>query len=49
VYVCGKRISAAEGDWPFKLIGVNLDDGTLYPEEKHEFMALVDFERPDLG
>jgi len=31
-------------DWPFSVIGVNLDDGTLYPEQK-EFIALVDFER----
>jgi hypothetical protein len=49
-YLCASVVSEfalPEGDWPFNLIGVNLDDGTLYPEEKHEFMALVDFERPD--
>ncbi len=31
---------------PYSCIGVNLDDGTLYPEQK-EFIALVDFERKD--
>lgn len=30
----------------YSLIGVNIDDGTLYPEDKEEFIALLDFERP---
>lgn len=32
---------------PYSLVGMDLDDGTLYPDQKGEFVALVDFERPD--
>lgn len=31
---------------PYSLIGLDLNDGTLYPEQS-TFQALVDFERPD--
>ena len=35
---------------PLSLIGVDLDDGTLHPEPKSEFLALLDFEHPpDMG
>jgi len=30
---------------PWSLIGVNFDDGTLYPEQGNEFIALLDFKR----
>ena len=36
-----------KGYQPYSLIGLNLDDGTLYPENKNEFIALIDFERPN--
>jgi hypothetical protein len=34
-------------DNPCSVVGVNLDDGTLYPEKKDRFVALIDFERPE--
>jgi hypothetical protein len=36
-----------KGYQPYSLIGLNLDDGMLYPENKNEFIALIDFERPN--
>jgi hypothetical protein len=30
---------------PCSVIGVNLDDGSLYPEQNSDYIALVDFER----
>ena len=35
------------GAQPFSLIGLDLDDGTLTPDRKHEFIALIDFEYPE--
>jgi hypothetical protein len=32
---------------PCALIGVNLDDGSLYPSQADDFTALLDFERPN--
>jgi hypothetical protein len=32
-------------DNPCSVVGVNLDDGSLYPAKKDRFIALVDFER----
>ncbi len=32
---------------PYSHVGLNLDDGTLYPEQNGEFVALLDFERPE--
>ena len=49
-YLCVSVVSEnplPEGSHPYSLIGVNLDDGTLYPEQKNEFIALLDFERSD--
>lgn len=34
-------------DHPYSLIGINLDDGSLFPQKKERFLALVDFERAD--
>jgi hypothetical protein len=34
------------GDQPYSLIGLHLDDGTLKPEPKKDFIALIDFEWP---
>ena len=33
------------GDQPYSSIGLHLDDGTLKPEPKKEFVALIDFEQ----
>src|SRR4030095_15022825 len=35
-----------ESPQPYSLIGIDLDDGTLFPKQEGEFVALVDFERP---
>jgi hypothetical protein len=35
-----------EGPQPYSLVGIDLDDGTLSPEQDGHFVALVDFERP---
>lgn len=35
----------AKIDHPISIIGVNLEDGTLYPEKKNKFLALIDFEQ----
>ena len=34
------------GPNPYSLIGLNLDDGRLYPDQREEFQVLVDFEQP---
>jgi len=36
-----------KGFQPLTEIGCNLNDGSLYPEQKGKFTALVDFERPN--
>jgi len=36
-----------KGEWPCTVIGLNLDDGTLYPDQKDEFLAVIDFEQPE--
>ena len=36
-----------KGEWPYTVVGLNLDDGTLYPDQRKEFLALVDFEKPE--
>ncbi len=33
---------------PFTLVGLNIDDGTLYPEQNGEVRALIDFAQPRL-
>lgn len=48
-YLCVSVVSRCpmpSGPQPCSRIGINLDDGTLYPEPKDRFVALVDFERP---
>lgn len=37
------------GEHPYSLIGTNLDDGSLYPGQNGEFMALVDFDVTDFN
>lgn len=34
------------GPQPFSLIGLDLDDGSLFPEQGSEFRVLLDFEQP---
>ena len=46
-YLCASVVSETPlpaGPNPCSLIGLDLDDGTLYPEEKGEFTVLLDFE-----
>lgn len=46
---------SASTSWPMlsgtlntvSLVGVDLDDGTLFPKKKDDFVALIDFERKD--
>jgi hypothetical protein len=48
-YLCASVVSETplpSGPQPYSLIGLDLDDGTLYPEAKEEFVALLDFEHP---
>lgn len=41
----GTELALPPGPQPFSLIGLDLDDGTLFPEQNGEFRALVDFEQ----
>ena len=48
-YLCASVVSEIplpRGPQPVSLIGLDLDDGTLRPEPKREFVALLDFEHP---
>jgi len=48
-YLCASVVSETavrEVQQPYSLIGLDLDDGTLFPQQKGEFLALIDFERP---
>lgn len=36
-----------KGDNPVTMIGSNLDDGTLYPNQQGKFLALIDYEREE--
>lgn len=40
----GSHTVLPPGKHPYSLIGMNLDDGSLYPEQNGEFMALLDFD-----
>ncbi len=42
----GTYIPLPPGPNPYSLIGLNLDDGRLYPDQQGEFQVLVDFEQP---
>lgn len=39
------RLPMPDGDQPCSEIGINLKDGTLFPDQQGAFRALVDFER----
>jgi len=40
----GSHTVLPPGEHPYSLIGMNLDDGSLYPGQDGEFMALLDFD-----
>ena len=42
----GTYIPLPPGPNPYSLIGLNLDDGRLYPNQRGKFQVLVDFEQP---
>ena len=44
----GSHTVLPPGEHPYSLIGMNLDDGSLYPEQNGEFMALLDFDVTEL-
>jgi len=49
-YLCASVVSETPmppGPQPYSLVGLDLDDGTLRPEQKTEFIALLDFEYPE--
>lgn len=49
-YLCSTLMSQTvidESNHPVSEIGVHLDDGTLFPNQGSEFLALLDFERTD--
>ena len=41
----GTEVPLPPGEHPYTLIGLDLDDGTLYPDQRKEFRALIDFEQ----
>jgi hypothetical protein len=41
----GTELPLPPGPQPYSLIGLDLDDGTLYPDQGDEFRALIDFEQ----
>ncbi|MEO5902453.1 MAG: hypothetical protein ABIQ55_00400 [Gemmatimonadaceae bacterium] len=41
----GTELALPPGPQPFSLIGLDLDDGTLFPGQNGEFRALIDFEQ----
>lgn len=41
----GTELPLPPGPQPYSRIGLDLDDGTLYPDQGDEFRALVDFEQ----
>ncbi|MEO8578030.1 MAG: hypothetical protein ABI556_15075 [Gemmatimonadales bacterium] len=41
----GTEIPLPQGPHPYSLIGLDLDDGTLYPDQRGQFRALIDFEQ----
>ncbi|HEX2723108.1 MAG TPA: hypothetical protein VHM24_09325 [Gemmatimonadaceae bacterium] len=41
----GTEVPLPPGDHPYSLIGLDLDDGTLYPDQRGRFRALLDFEQ----
>ena len=48
-YLCASVVSEhplADGPHPYSLVGINFDDGSLYPEQDGPLTALLDFESP---
>ena len=45
----GSHTVLPPGPHPYSLIGMNIDDGSLYPEQNGEFMALLDFDVAQLN
>lgn len=41
----GSYVPMPPGPQPYSLIGIDIDDGTLYPDQQGHFRALVDFEQ----
>lgn len=41
----GSYVPMPPGPQPYSLIGIDIDDGTLYPDQQGEFRILVDFPR----
>jgi len=41
----GSEVPMPAGPHPYSLIGIDIDDGTLYPDQRGHFRALVDFAR----
>ncbi len=40
------EVPMPSGPQPYSLIGIDIDDGTLFPDQRGEFTALVDFVQP---
>lgn len=45
----GTYIPLPPGPNPYTLIGLDIDDGSLFPEQEGKFQALLDFEQTRLG
>ena len=41
----GNAVPLPPGPHPYSLIGLDIDDGTLYPDQRRQFRALIDFEQ----
>jgi hypothetical protein len=41
----GTEVPLPPGPHPYSLIGVDIDDGTLFPDQRGQFRALIDFEQ----
>lgn len=49
-YLCSSVVSEyamPQGYQPYSLIGLNINDQTLFPQQKSDFIALLDFRRDD--
>jgi len=49
-YLCASDVSDTAmppGPQPYTVVGLDLDDRTLFPEPKEDFVALIDFECPE--
>src|SRR5688572_3300351 len=41
----GTEVPLPPGPHPYSLIGLDIDDGTLFPDQRGQFRALIDFEQ----